>query len=71
MHAQLPMLVKAWFTLDLFLVLFPPLHWAASGADPVFGVPRALLYLLSVCAFIALSVVVACICDPSLRGGGR
>jgi hypothetical protein len=35
MRAQLPMVVTAWFALDLFLVLFPPLHWAASGADLV------------------------------------
>jgi hypothetical protein len=71
MCAQLPMLVKAWFALDLFLILFPPLHWAASGADPVLGAPRALVYLLAVCAFIALSVVVACFSDGSRRAGAR
>jgi hypothetical protein len=67
MRAQLPMLVKTWFALDLFLVLFPPLHWAASGADPMFGVPRSLLYVLAACAFIALSVVAAYFSDGSLR----
>jgi hypothetical protein len=71
MRAPLSMLVKAGFALDLLLALFPPLHWAAGGADLVFGVPRSLLYLLSVSAFIALSVVVACIADPRLRAGGR
>jgi hypothetical protein len=57
--------VKAWFVLDLFLIMSPPLHWAVSGAAPVFGVPRSLLYLLAVSAFIAASVVVAYFADGS------
>jgi hypothetical protein len=68
MHAQLPMLVKAWFALDLVLVLFPPLHWMASGADPLLGLPRALVYLAVVAAFITSSVVVAHLRDGSFRG---
>jgi hypothetical protein len=67
MRTHLPMLVKAWFVLDLFLAWFPPLHWAASGADPVFGIPRSLCYLFAVSSFIATSVVVAYFCDSSLR----
>lgn len=59
MFQRLPTYIKIWFALDLFLALFPPLHWAASGSDPVLGVPRSLLYIYSLCVFIALSVVVA------------
>lgn len=69
MRTNLPLFVKAWFVLDLFLAWFPPLHWAASGADPVFGIPRALCYLFFVSAFIAASAVVAWFCDNSLRAG--
>jgi hypothetical protein len=69
MRTQLPTLVKAWFVLDLFLAWFPPLHWAASGADPVFGIPRSLCYLFVLSPFIATSVLVAYFCDSSLRPG--
>ena len=67
MRTQLPMFVKAWFALDLFLALFPPLHWTASGFDAIFGVPRALLYLFGTSLVIALSVVVAYFSDSSLH----
>jgi hypothetical protein len=71
MRTNLPILVKAWFVLDLFLAWFPPFHWAASGADPVFGIPRSLFYVFSVSAFIATSAVVAYFCDSSLRPGKK
>ena len=59
MRSSLPAYVKAWFAADLFLALFPPLHWAARGPDPLFGAPLALLYVFGTSAFIAASVVVA------------
>jgi hypothetical protein len=71
MRTNLPMLVKAWFVLDLFLAWFPPLHWATSGAAPVFGIPRSLCYVFLVGAFIATSAVVAYFCDSSLRTGKK
>lgn len=70
MGARLPLFVKVWFVLDLVLAWFPPLHWAASGADPVFGVPRSLCYLFGVELFIAASAVVACLCDRGVRADG-
>jgi hypothetical protein len=69
MRPNLPVLVKAWFVLDLFLAWFPPLHWAASGADLVFGLPRSLCYLFLASLFIAASVLVAYFSDSSLRPG--
>jgi hypothetical protein len=69
MRPQLPMLVKAWFALDLLLILLPPLHWIASGADPLFGLPRSLVYLAGVGTCIASSVVVAYVCDRGLGAG--
>lgn len=74
MRTQLPLFIKAWFALDLFVALCPPLHWWASGAEPVLGMPRALLYLYGLSSFVALSVVAAYFCDQSLRrreAGGR
>jgi hypothetical protein len=59
MFQRLPQFIKIWFVLDLVLTLFPPVHWVASGADPVFGVPRSLLYIFGLCVFITLSVVAA------------
>ena len=69
MSARLPMFVRVWFVLDLLLAWFPPFHWLASGADPVFGIPRSLCYIFGVEVFIAASAVVACLCDRSLRPG--
>jgi hypothetical protein len=64
MRTNLTIFVKAWFILGLFLALFPPLLWVASGADPLlFGVPRSLCYMAAVDFFIVASVVVACFCD--------
>jgi hypothetical protein len=59
MQLPLPAYVKLWFAADLFLALFPPLHWAAHGTDPISGAPMALLYIYATSAFVALSVVFA------------
>jgi hypothetical protein len=60
MRTNLPTFVKVWFVLDLLLAWFPPLHWAASGADPLlFGVPRSLCYIIGVDFFVVASVIVA------------
>lgn len=63
MFSRLPLFVRVWFVLDLVLALFPPLHWAASGTDPIAGIPRALVYILALSAFITASVVVAYFVD--------
>lgn len=68
MHMPLPLFVRLWFGLDLFLALFPPLHWAASGTETIFGLPRPLVYLYATSIFIAASVVVAYLCDKSFGG---
>jgi len=59
MQSRLPAYVKLWFATDALLALFPPLHWAARGPDPVWGAPLALLYVFGTSTFIALSVVTA------------
>lgn len=59
MFARLPTFLKVWFILDLFLALFPPLHWSLGSAEPIYGVPRSLLYIYGVAFFVAASVVVA------------
>lgn len=66
MHTRLPPFIKAWFVLDLFLALFPPVHWLASDTVPLLGLPRSLVYLAGLGSFIAVSVVVAYLCDSDL-----
>lgn len=68
MGSQLPMLIKVWFAIDLVLALFPPVHWAMSGGDPILGVPRSLFYLYGTGALIAASIVTAYFSDRTLRG---
>ena len=51
--------IPLWFAVDAVLALMPPLHWAAGGSAPILGVPRVLLYLFGVSAFIAASVIAA------------
>lgn len=53
-------LTIAWFALDAFLCLFPPLYWWADGrTEPILGVPVALLYFLAVSACTVASIVFA------------
>lgn len=68
MRSELPVFIKIWFAVDLVLALFPPVHWAMSGADPIFGIPSALLYTFGTSFVIAASVVAAYFSDRSLRG---
>lgn len=63
MFARLPLYIRIWFMLDLFVTLFPPLHWVASGADPIAGVPRSLFYVAASSVFVAASVVFAYVAD--------
>jgi hypothetical protein len=63
MFARLPLYVRIWLMLDLVVALFPPLHWAASGSDPIAGIPRSLFYIAASGTFIAASVVVAYFAD--------
>jgi hypothetical protein len=68
MRAQLPMLIKAWFAFDLFLILFSPLHGMASGADPVLACRGASkLITLSAVAILAGGANVAL--GSSMQGG--
>jgi hypothetical protein len=66
MGSGLPTFIKIWFAVDLVLALFPPVHWAMSGGDPILGVPRSLFYLYGAGALIAASIVAAYFADRSL-----
>jgi len=63
MQRQIPLFIKAWFAVDLFLALFPPFHWIASEAPPILGTPASLVYLAGICLFTLVSVVVAYLYD--------
>jgi hypothetical protein len=67
MRLELPAFIKAWFAVDLVLALFPPVHWAMSGVDPILGIPRSLFYIYGTSFVIAASVVAAYFSDRSLR----
>jgi hypothetical protein len=41
MRSQLPTFIKVWFAVDLVPALFPPVHWAMSGSEPILGIPKA------------------------------
>jgi hypothetical protein len=73
MRSSLPGYMKLWIVADLFLALFPPLQWAARGADPIFGAPIALLYIFATSVLIAASVVTAYLAgqQPSPDGEAR
>jgi hypothetical protein len=71
MQPTLPIYLKIWFAADLVLALFPPIHWAARGDDPIFGAPLALVYIYGTSAFIALSVVVAYLATRQTRPDRR
>ena len=67
MGSQLPTFIKVWFAVDLVLALFPPVHWAMSGSDPILGIPRSLFYLYGTSCIIAASIVAAYFTDRALR----
>lgn len=52
--------IGAWFALDAFVALFPPLYWAVDGdRAPFLGVPAALAYFVAVATCITASIVAA------------
>jgi hypothetical protein len=74
MGSQLPVFIKVWFVIDLVLALFPPVHWAMGGSDPILGIPRVLFYIYGTSFITAASIVAAYFADRTLlsrRTGGR
>ena len=74
MGSQLPVFVKVWFVIDVVLALFPPVHWAMSGSDPILGIPRVLFYIYGTSFVTAASIVAAYFADrtlPSQPAGAR
>jgi hypothetical protein len=69
--------ILVWFALDTILAIFPPVYWAASGAQPwILGLPLSVFYFVSLGLFITASLVVACLVDepnavPSSAAGRR
>ncbi|HTJ26180.1 MAG TPA: hypothetical protein VMA36_08445 [Candidatus Limnocylindria bacterium] len=53
-RTRLPILV---FGGGLILALLPPVHWAASGAGLVLGLPRSLFYLFASSVLLTAGVV--------------
>jgi hypothetical protein len=70
MRSPSPMFIKVWFAIDLVLALFPPVHWAMSGSEPILGIPEPLLYLYGTSSIIAASIVAAYFADRARRSSG-
>ena len=53
-------LIKAWFLINLFVSLYPPLYWEI-GSSPklLFGLPIAFIYFISIGISITLSILYA------------
>ncbi len=52
--------VMVWFIIDAIVALAPPLYWAFDGkSTPIYGVPAAVLYFVTVSICIAASIVAA------------
>lgn len=71
MSTRPPAFILAWFAADTILTLAPPLHWWASGSDPLLGAPRVLVYMFGLCLFVAASVIAAYLCDPAHARAGQ
>ena len=57
---SLPRWITAWFIIDAFVALAPPLYWAFDGdRTPILGIPAAVLYFIAVATCIAASIVAA------------
>lgn len=53
-------LVRAWFLINLVICLYPPLYWAADRSHVfVLGLPVTLIYFISICISITLSILYA------------
>lgn len=52
--------VRAWFLLDGFIALYPPLYWAAGQPHQfIHGFPVSFLYFMAVCISITGSILYA------------
>lgn len=53
-------LVGAWFLLNTFVALYPPLYWTAGKSiGLVFGLPDSLTYFILISVSITLSILYA------------
>jgi hypothetical protein len=58
--------VRAWFLLNVFISLYPPLYWAASKhTELIFGFPASFIYFIVVSVSITFSILFACWQDSS------
>ncbi len=65
MFSRLPLPIRIWFVLDIALALLLPIHWWLGVAEPLFGLPRVLVYLWGTMLFVSASVVAAYFADPT------
>lgn len=53
-------IVRAWFLINLFISLYPPLYWEVGSSHKlILGLPMTFLYFLVICISITLSILYA------------
>lgn len=53
-------IVRAWFLLNLFISLYPPLYWVIGNSREFFlGMPVTFIYFITICISITLSILYA------------
>ncbi|HEY7986721.1 MAG TPA: hypothetical protein VIE17_07350 [Methylophilaceae bacterium] len=52
--------VRAWFLLNAFVALYPPLYWAGGKQHPfIHDLPVSFVYFMAVCISITASILYA------------
>lgn len=53
-------IVSAWFLINLFISLYPPLYWdIGSSRELLLGLPVTFVYIVTICLSITLSILYA------------
>lgn len=53
-------IVRAWFLINLFISLYPPLYWdIGSSRELLLGLPVTFVYFVTICLSITLSILYA------------
>lgn len=53
-------IARAWFLINLFVSLYPPLYWEVGNRhELILGLPATFIYFVVICISITLSILYA------------
>lgn len=53
-------IVRAWFLINVFVCLYPPLYWSAGNIQVfILGLPASFIYFMSISISVTLSILYA------------